>query len=196
LFLEKAKSCNELAIAMIRYREFRKQDVKDVHAVALAAWKYTYKTIYVRETIEKRVAEYYSDSSFESMIPRLKRKEAWFDIALDGGRVVGYANGGRRTRPWRSPFRNSRARDLPLGWELLRIYLLPGYIGKGIGRGLLLRWEEFLRRNGLQGYTVYVHSKNTIGKDFYRKSGLSRSRKLDRGRTSLCFVREFSSSSP
>ncbi len=106
--------------------------------------------------------------------------------------MVGYANGGRRTRPWRSPFRKAQVRNLPLGWELFRIYLLPEYIGKGTGRRLLLRWEEFLSERGVRKYAVYIHSKNKIGKDFYRKNGLIRAKELDRGPTSQCFVKELS----
>ncbi len=136
------------------------------------------------------MAEYYSDKSFDVILPRVETRESWFDVALDGRRVVGYANGGRRTRPWGSPFRKAQVRNLRLGWELFRIYLFPEYIGKGIGRRLLLRWEAFLRQNGVRGYTVYVHSRNKMGKDFYRRSGLARARKLDRGPTSQCFAKE------
>ncbi len=175
---------------MIRYRSLRRQDVKEVQAVALRAWKYSYRNIYSPKTIARQVAEYYSDKSFDNIFSRLETGESWFDVALDGGLVVGYANGGRRTQQWTSPFRQAPASNLPLGWELFRIYLLPEYIGKGIGRRLLLRWELFLRKSGVREYTVYVHSKNKVGKDFYRRSGLVRARKLDRGPTSQCFAKE------
>ncbi len=69
---------------MIRYRSLRRQDVKEVQAVALRAWKHTYRSIYSYRTIARQVAEYYSDKSFDDILPRLETRGSWFDVALDG----------------------------------------------------------------------------------------------------------------
>jgi ribosomal protein S18 acetylase RimI-like enzyme len=54
---------------------------------------------------------------------------------------------------------------------LYRIYLLPAYIGQGIGRKLLEHGEKFLMEHGVNTYSCFVHKDNEIGKRFYVSRG-------------------------
>ena len=55
--------------------------------------------------------------------------------------------------------------------KLYRIYLLPDYIGQGLGRRLLERGETFLLEHGINTYFCFVHKDNEMGKRFYIRSG-------------------------
>jgi len=57
------------------------------------------------------------------------------------------------------------------GVELFRIYLLPEFVGQGIGGLLLARGEQYLRKQGFSSYFCFVHSTNEVGKRFYEKQG-------------------------
>lgn len=162
---------------MIRYRALLKRDVKQVQAVALKAWRYTYRNIYTLRTIRRYVSRYYSDESFANFVlPATMKGIDWFYVALDDGDVIGYAHVGKR-----------RA-----GWELFRIYLLPRYFGKGIGRRLLQLCEKALRRKRAKSYFLFVHSGNKLGKAFYLRNGFVRVKSKDRGQTSLCLEKKLS----
>jgi len=124
---------------LITYRKLRKSDLSQVQKVALKAWMYTYRKIYTPRNIRKFVSRYYSNERFEkAMFPTIKKGHACFHVALDGNRIIGYSHVGK-----------SKA-----GWELLRIYLLPRYVGKGIGGKLLRLNERFLRKRGIRRYFV------------------------------------------
>jgi ribosomal protein S18 acetylase RimI-like enzyme len=146
-------------------------DVKQVQLVALKAWKFTYRKIYSTKSIERYVSSYYSDQRFKERLPRVRKGFDWFFVALDGKRVIGYSHIGRGR----------------IGWELLRIYLLPQYIGKGIGKKLLQLGEAFLKRKKARTYFVTSHKRNRLGIEFYLRNGFKITSKMVEGRSSLCF---------
>ena len=145
--------------------------MKQVQSVALRSWKFTYRNIFSTRTIRRRVSTYYSARSFDQdVFPRVRRGYDWFYVAVDGNRVVGYSH-------------ITRGR---MGWELLRIYLLPRYMGKGIGKKLLQLGERFLRRKKADGYYVFAHRRNRPAVQFYARNGFVRaSRKDTRGEVCL-----------
>ncbi len=160
---------------LITFRKLRKKDVSQIQDVALKAWVYTYRRIYTPRNIRKFVSRYYSNERFEKVVfPAIRNAQACFHVALDGNRVIGYSHVGK-----------SRA-----GWELLRIYLLPRYIGKGIGKRLLHLNERFLKNRGVRRYFVYSHARNRLGMSFYRRNGFVRMKRKDASPTSICFVKK------
>ena len=159
---------------MVTYRKLRRKDVGQIQKVALKAWMYTYRRIYTRRNIRKFVSSYYSNERFEKVVfPAIKKGQACFHVALDENRIIGYSHVGK-TKP---------------GWELLRIYLLPQYIGKVIGRKLLHLSEGFLKKRGARIYFVTAHARNQLGISFYRRNGFVRMKRKDEGPTSICFVK-------
>ncbi len=157
--------------SVIRYRRLTKSSVKQVQSVALRAWKFTYRNIYSTKSIERRVSNYYSDQTFkEHVLPRVRKGVDWFYLALEGKRIIGYSH-------------ISQGR---MGWELLRIYLLPECIGKGIGTKLLSLGESFLRRKKVSRYVVTAHAKNTPAIAFYLRNGFARVKGKDKA-GEVCF---------
>jgi GNAT superfamily N-acetyltransferase len=127
--------------------------------VALRSWRFTYKRIFSNRTIERRVSSYYSDQSFEEgVFSRLRKGDDWFCVALEGERLIGFSHIGRSE----------------VGWELLRIYLLPRYVGKGIGKRLLQLGEKFLQTKMARRYYVSAHRRNTLAVEFYIRNGFTR----------------------
>jgi ribosomal protein S18 acetylase RimI-like enzyme len=68
-----------------------------------------------------------------------------------------------------------------MGWELVRIYVLPEYIGKGIGKRLLRLGENFLRRKKANEYCVFAHRRNRPAVRFYIRNGFTRVSRKDTG---------------
>ena len=160
-------------------------DIDRLQQVALKVWEFTYGGIYTPASIRQQVAEYYATERLRAEIGQARRKESFFQAAFDSGELVGYLNGGRvrRQEPRSTEPRNN------LHWELYRIYLLPEYIGRGIGKEMLHHWDEFLRERKADRYCVYIEPKNKLGNDFYLRNGFVRAKELDRGAASPCLVK-------
>ena len=151
-------------ILLIKYRTIKKRDVAEIQSVARKAWVHTYRETVPLTLINRFLSERYSDSSFEKVFQSIAKDSSQFNLAVDGQKIIGYANVRRGHR----------------GWELYRIYLLPEYIGKGIGRRLLNLGERFFRKKNARKYYVYVYSRNKKALDFYSRNGFVRVREKDR----------------
>ncbi len=150
---------------MVRYRVLRRADVPEVQAVALKAWMAAYRKTVPLSMIRRFVSQRYSTSSFEDLVfPSIGRGESQFYLATDNGRIVGYSNAGKGE--W--------------GWELYRIYLLPEYIGRDIGKKLLHLAEDFLREKKARKYHLYVYVKNKPAIEFYYRNGFKRLKQKDK----------------
>ena len=139
-------------------RPITESDAPNIRAVALEAWQYTYRTIFDQQFIENFVNRNYAPERILSLFPRLQAGTMYFNVAEDESKIVGFCNVGI---------------DGQVA-ELYRIYLLPDYIGRGLGRRLLERGEEFLQEHGINTYSCFVHKDNEIGKRFYVRSGFQR----------------------
>ena len=78
-------------------------------------------------------------------------------VALDRGRVIGFAGYGQ-----------SRDEDLPDTGEVFAIYILSAYYGKGVGHRLM---DEALRRLPFPRASVWVLRGNARAIAFYKKCG-------------------------
>ena len=149
---------------VIGYRTLKKSDVAEVQRAARKAWMNTYRETVPVTLINRFLSERYSDTSFEKVFQSIAKGSAQFNLAIDGRKIVGYANVRRGQR----------------GWELYRIYLLPEYIGKGIGRRLLKLGEQFFKKKNARKYYVYVYSRNKRALDFYSRNGFVRVKEKDK----------------
>ena len=136
-------------------RPIRKSDAPNIHAVALEAWQYTYRTIFDQQFIENFVNRNYAQEAILSSFPRIQDGSAFFHVAEYESKIIGFCNIGIHQQ----------------SAELYRIYLLPAFIGQGIGQSLLKMGEAFLIEHGIDSYSCFVHKNNELGKQFYLKSG-------------------------
>lgn len=136
------------------YRSFKSDDAQGVHQTAMEAWKFTYRDIFSTEFIENFVNTNYAPERLIGLLPLLESGQMFFQAAEIENRIVGYCNirlAGEKA-------------------ELLRIYVRPNFIGKGIGFQLLRAGESFLKTRDISSYNCYVHEENELGKNFYQKN--------------------------
>jgi diamine N-acetyltransferase len=166
---------------MVRYRVLGKKDVPEIQAVALKAWTFAYRRYGLSiNHIRRFVSERYSTDSFEkSVFPSIERGDSQFYLATDNGEIIGYSNVGRGV--W--------------SWELYRIYLLPEYIGRGVGKKLLLLAEDFLRSKKALKYHAYVWKENKAALDFYKRNGFVKLEGKDKNKAEICIEKKLKDSS-
>jgi len=139
----------------IMFRQLQESDARSVQAVALEAWRYTYRAIFDQQFIEDFVRGNYALETTISLLPRIHSGSMFFDVVECESMIVGFCNIG----------------VTELGAQLLRIYLQPAYIGQGLGWQLLQRREAFVEAQGLSTYFCFVHRANELGKRFYLRNG-------------------------
>ena len=146
------------------YRPFTADDALAVSQVAREAWQYTYGAIYDAAFIESFVHTHYHPERLVDLVPQVQAGAMFFHVAIHQDRVIGYCHLGLT----------------PRGAELFRLYLLPAYIGRGIGWALLQPGEGFVLAHGFDRYFCFVHHQNEVGKRFYLRRGFQHIAAQDR----------------
>lgn len=118
------------------------------------SWKYAYKGI---------IPQDYLDS-----IPRGR----WADTAHQAGRHTLVAAEGERIVGTSCCCR-SRLPDMNDWGEIISIYLLPEYMGRGYGRALLTAAVDTLREQGFADVFLWVLEENSRARGFYEKMGFN-----------------------
>ena len=142
----------------INFRELQEKDVAEIYNVAKESWKFTYELVFKEEFINFYLNKYYSKEALLFCIQKVKLQEQFFYIAEDDLKIVGYCN---------VIFNGNEM-------ELARMYLLPDYIGREIGKKLLELSERYIKLKGFKKYICYVNKFNKIGQKFYTKYGFKR----------------------
>ncbi len=135
-------------------------DVQGIQHVAHVAWHVTYEGIIRPETRANILSEFYSE---ESLLRSLQRNGAVFFAAVEGQRVIGFAQVLPRPRTTGD-------------YELTRIYVLPDCQRKGVGSQLLAAVEAALPDQHLW---VIVERDNKGALEFYRSKGFTKRRELE-----------------
>lgn len=149
---------------MIIYREFQEKDAEEIQQVAKQAWLFTYKNIFSNEFIDHFIKTNYDPKNLVRIVKFMEKGLTSFQLAIDTEKIVGYMHIGYTN------YQMSTQSDIsPI--ELHRIYLLPQYISKGIGKELLNLAEKFVLSKDHHMYSCFVHKKNVIGQKFYFKNG-------------------------
>ena len=139
----------------VTIRPIKESDAPSIHAVALEAWRHTYRTIFDQQFIEDFVNRNYAPDTTLALLSGIQAGSIFFWVAEYASKVVGFCNLGIHQQVA----------------ELYRIYLLPTFIGQGIGRKLLEQGEAFVVEHSIDSYFCFVHKNNEIGKRFYLKAG-------------------------
>ena len=124
----------------------------DISAVYEQSWKYAYKNIIPQSYL-------YSIPSGR-WISGINKNGRTDVIALDGEKTVGAAS-----------FCASRWERFR-GWgEVVSLYLLPGYIGRGLGSALLRYCTDELEKRGFDSVLLWVLEDNHRARRFYERHG-------------------------
>ncbi|MBP2017422.1 ribosomal protein S18 acetylase RimI-like enzyme [Symbiobacterium terraclitae] len=141
-----------------RVRRAVPEDAAAINGVARITWAETYRGIIPDEIQRAVLPLWYAED-------RLARAAAnpagaFFVAESEDGRVVGFAQAGRR----------EQAGDA----ELWRFYVLPEHQRKGIGRQLLKACVESLQEGGdVARLFVQVEAENQIGRRAYEALGFA-----------------------
>lgn len=110
----------------------------------------------------------YMDEAFtaEAIAADLVEKDVIYFVAELGGKMVGYAKLKRHSRE------ECTSGERPI--ELCRLYSLSEYIGKGIGKSLMLKCLDFAAENNHDFMWLGVWEFNYRAQDFYKKFGFEK----------------------
>lgn len=116
------------------------------------SWKYAYKGIVPQGYLDAVPA-----GQWAANIEQADRKN--LVMVLDGV-MIGTSGFGR-----------SRIAEMKDFGEIISIYLLPAYMGKGYGRQLLRAAMDELRKMGFDKVFLWVLEENKNARNFYEKCG-------------------------
>jgi ribosomal protein S18 acetylase RimI-like enzyme len=147
-------------VASLRF-EIKKatlEHAKQLHGIVMAGMADKTNEVY-RANVERfGIPEEYVRQAFsiEALTAAVKDKKQLFLVAVEGERLIGFAQ---------------TIRDDKGAAELDRIFLIPEHTGKGIGTRLLNKTMNVLRSEGISRLTVKAGKNETLARRFYEKNG-------------------------
>ena len=126
-------------------------DLYAVSNVYEQSWKYAYKNIVPQQYLDSIPAGRWVKQVAENCL-----------VAVENGCIVGT-----------SSICGSRWEKYSTYGEIVSIYFLPEYMGKGYGKLLLERAAGELHKRGFQKLLLWVLEENTRARNFYSKCGFS-----------------------
>lgn len=138
-------------------RKATPDDVKDISRIHALSWKSAYKEIVPKAYLDELKEDFWV-SAFAAWI---KDNVLTAQLIVAEGISVGCVAYGK-----------SRDKCLPNWGEIVSIYLLPEYFGKGYGNKLLEIALLDLKQSGYQNIYLWVLKENQRARHFYEKNKL------------------------
>lgn len=135
----------------IRYIR-KDDDPLEISKIYESSWKYAYKGIIPQDYLDGIKAGQWADNIGKPGLSSL--------VLTEWGRIIGTAS-----------FCKSRWERYSGHGEIVSIYFLPEYIGRGYGRLLLNKCIEELAQCGFNKVLLWVLEDNTGARKFYEKNG-------------------------
>ena len=127
-------------------------DPLEISGIYESSWKYAYKGIIPQEYLYSIPAGRWAGSIGKAGMNNL--------VLTENGRIIGTAS-----------FCRSRWEKYGEYGEIVSIYFLPEFIGKGYGRLLFNKCVEELKRCGFEKVLLWVLEDNHRARHFYEKNG-------------------------
>ena len=138
----------------VKFRQIMEQDFDAVHDLALEGWLFAYGHIDKVE-LKKLVDGFYSYDKLRVHLDNVGLGKQFFLLAFCEDELVGFCSVIVRGK---------------IG-ELLNLYIKPELIGRGLGKSLLKKGENFLKKKGVDKYFTFVNKHNEVGFNFYIRNG-------------------------
>lgn len=135
----------------IRYIN-KDDDPFEISSIYESSWKYAYKDIIPQEYLDSIPTGRWANCIGKAGMNNL--------IMIEKERMIGTAS-----------FCKSRWETYSDYGEIVSIYFLPDYIGKGYGRLLLGKCVEELKQRGFRKVLLWVLEDNHSGRKFYEENG-------------------------
>ncbi len=146
---------------MITLRKATSADIELIHTLGVEIFTHTYQGILSPEQISYMLDTMYSHASLKQQI---EVDEHRYFIAYDeAGKACGYL---------------SLQRESPKVMELQKIYILPSYHGKGIGKQLIDYAISYTQQEGASCIELHVNRGNKA-LNFYQHLGFEIARTAD-----------------
>ena len=160
---------------MYSIRNAQRDDLPQIKMLALSSWLNAYDGIIARDEIIAENERFYTEDFHGLLLNRTDAGLHLFKVIVEQERVVGLID---------FDFDDQRT------W-LMRFYVLPGLIGRGLGKRLMLESEQELFVKGRKEYFLLVHSQNSIGINYYERNGFERFPKFDQPQDQeICYVKK------
>jgi GNAT superfamily N-acetyltransferase len=134
-------------------------DADAIGRIQVESWRAAYTGLMPDETVAGFDVES-RQQLWRDGLARTPRPGSATFVVENAGEIVGFASLGASGEP-----------DGEQEAELYAIYLHPSCWGRGIGRALLHRAEEWMRARGFRRAVLYVLEGNERGERFYRAAG-------------------------
>ena len=134
------------------------EDVEAIAGISVRGWRFAYRG-HVPDEILDGLSEEERARGWGERVRHPGDTRAW--VVEREGSVVGFAFTG----PGRDP-------DLPpTAGDVYALYVEPAAVGTGLGRELLARAVDDLRKRGFQPIVVWVLRENERARRFYERTG-------------------------
>ena len=140
----------------VEIRRATLDDVKDISRIYALSWKSAYKGI-----IPQAYLDELKDFWVSKFVEWINDRVLTAQLISDNGSLVGCVAYGK-----------SRDISLPDWGEIVSIYLLPEYFGKGYGNKLLESALIDLKQLGYQNIYIWVLKENQRARHFYERKKL------------------------
>lgn len=124
----------------------------EISNVYESSWKYAYKSIIPQDYLDSIPIGRWAD--------RINKADMNNLVLIENGMIIGTAG-----------FCKSRWEKYSDYGEIVSIYLLPEYIGKGYGKPLLNKCIKELNKFGFNKVLLWVLEDNHRARNFYEKEG-------------------------
>lgn len=148
--------------------KIRPATIEDAEILAQIGWRSFYDAFADHPKNAPEDMKSYMDEAFsiEALYMDLTDNEAVYFVAEIDAQIVGYAKLKKNSRE------DCISGENPL--ELCRLYSLNEYIGKGIGKALMLQCLEFAGENAHDFMWLGVWEFNFRAQEFYKKFGFEK----------------------
>ncbi len=142
----------------VDYSEAGAEDMFEVSSVLARCWRSAYKGL-VNDDYLSSLAD---DHWVEFLTTGLKENSIICHIAKAGRGIIGAAVSG-----------NSITERYPRDGEVISLYVVPEFIGKGVGRSLFEHALRSLKGKGFRHAVICVFAENGKAVDFYKAHGFN-----------------------
>lgn len=148
--------------------QIRKATIEDAEVLTQIAWKSFYDAFADHPKNDPDDLQNYMDEAFtvEAISAELADSDSIFFVAEIENELVGYAKLKQNSRE------EGISGENPI--ELCRLYASQEFIGKGIGKSLMLHSLDFAKQNGNDIIWLGVWEYNYNAQKFYSKFGFEK----------------------
>ena len=145
------------------FRNAKESDFSRIQEIAMEGWLFSYNYL-PKEKLTKLVNKYYSDKRLKDSLEKVSAGTDTFIAAQLNKKLIGFCH---------VTFEGKNG-------EILKLYIDTNYIGKGIGKQLLIRCERFLRAKNCKTCFTFVNMHKKTGLHFYLRNGFKHIKEKDR----------------